>query len=481
MAWLIARVRSRKSCRSIPASSSVAALRASSTSSGVSTASSGSTAGRPRARRASARKSRSRPVSSCQLALADPLALAREHQLQGQERQPALPRRLAQLVQRDSPPPRASRAAPGAPRAPARPPRRRAAPPPRSRSPRAHRHKSRRRRGPSGRSRTFGGVIAKVEPLTPARALRGPFDYRLAGALEGVGVGSMLVVPFGRRRLLGVVVELAERSELPPERLVQPLAALEADVPEPLVRLGLWVAREYVSTPARGLALVLPPGTGTRGRAGRCAPAARSVRRSPTEGRGGGRVAAHGSAVARRRCWTRSRPGRPRWRRVARHAGADHSTVRSLERRGLVRLENAAEPARRPSLERVGARAGAVEPTAAQRAALEAIVGAPAGTAAGRPFSSTASPAAARPRSTCARSPPRSSGAAPRSCSCPRSRSRRRRRAASWSASATRWRSCTPASRRASATTSGGACAAARRASASARARRSSPPSPTSA
>jgi len=27
-------------------------------------------------------------------------------------------------------------------------------------------------------------VIAKVEPLTPARSLRGPFDYRLAGALE---------------------------------------------------------------------------------------------------------------------------------------------------------------------------------------------------------------------------------------------------------------------------------------------------------
>ena len=34
-------------------------------------------------------------------------------------------------------------------------------------------------------------------------------------------------------------------------------------MPADLVRLGLWVAREYVSTPARGLALVLPPGTGT--------------------------------------------------------------------------------------------------------------------------------------------------------------------------------------------------------------------------
>src|SRR5215218_3362911 len=121
----------------------------------------------------------------------------------------------------------------------------------------------RERPGPSGAPPSFESVIAKVEPLTPARALRGPFDYLLAGGLEGVGVGSMLVVPFGRRRLLGVVVELAERSELGEERLVQPVDALEADVPESLVRLGLWVAREYVSTPARGLALVLPPGTGT--------------------------------------------------------------------------------------------------------------------------------------------------------------------------------------------------------------------------
>ena len=69
-------------------------------------------------------------------------------------------------------------------------------------------------------------MIAKVEPLTPARALRGPFDYRLPSEMEGVGVGSMLVVPFGRRRLLGVVVELAERSDVPPERLVEPLTAL---------------------------------------------------------------------------------------------------------------------------------------------------------------------------------------------------------------------------------------------------------------
>ena len=49
----------------------------------------------------------------------------------------------------------------------------------------------------------------------------------------------MLVVPFGRRRILGLVVDLAGESELPPERLVEPVATLEAGVPDELVELGL--------------------------------------------------------------------------------------------------------------------------------------------------------------------------------------------------------------------------------------------------
>src|SRR4051794_13184089 len=115
----------------------------------------------------------------------------------------------------------------------------------------------------SGPAPRFRGVIAKVEPLTPARALRGPFDYRLPGEMAGVGVGSMLLIPFGQRRLLGVVVGMAEESDVPPDRLVEPLKALESGVPAELVRLGLWVGEEYCSTPARGLSLVLPPGAGT--------------------------------------------------------------------------------------------------------------------------------------------------------------------------------------------------------------------------
>jgi primosomal protein N' (replication factor Y) len=107
--------------------------------------------------------------------------------------------------------------------------------------------------------------IAQVEPLTSTRALRGPFDYRLPEELrEGVQVGSMLVVPFAGRKLLGVVVGLSDRSEVAEERLLAPLRALELGVPSELVELAEWVALEYCSTIARALTLVLPPNASRR-------------------------------------------------------------------------------------------------------------------------------------------------------------------------------------------------------------------------
>jgi len=98
--------------------------------------------------------------------------------------------------------------------------------------------------------------------MTTARALRGPFDYRLPPELCGgeVKVGSMLVVPFGRREVLGVVVGLAERSEIAEGKLLAPLRALELGVPRDLVALAEWIAAEYCSTISRALGLVLPPG-----------------------------------------------------------------------------------------------------------------------------------------------------------------------------------------------------------------------------
>jgi primosomal protein N' (replication factor Y) len=101
--------------------------------------------------------------------------------------------------------------------------------------------------------------VAKVEPITTARALRGPFDYLRPA---GIGVGAVLVVPFGGRDVVGVVVGVADSSDLPDERLAAPRRVLGHDLPPELVELARWMADEYCSTPARALALVSPSPSG---------------------------------------------------------------------------------------------------------------------------------------------------------------------------------------------------------------------------
>jgi len=102
--------------------------------------------------------------------------------------------------------------------------------------------------------------IAHVVPLTRTRAIRGTFDYR-AGA-ELLAVGSIVRVPFAGRSLLAVVARLDDHSELPLERLASIEAVAPERLPADLVALADWLAREYCSTPARALSLMLPPGAG---------------------------------------------------------------------------------------------------------------------------------------------------------------------------------------------------------------------------
>ncbi len=191
--------------------------------------------------------------------------------------------------------------------------------------------------------------IAHVEPLTTARALRGPFDYARP---EGVGVGSVLVVPFGRRDVVGVVTGLAEESE---HDVVAPRRVLDADLPADLVELALWMAADLCSTPARALSLMLPP-KGTRAKTALWA----SATGAPAEGR---------PPTDRQRALIETLP---RW------AAGDVAALRRLEARGLVAVEPRVVR-RAPVHVAVGARRARPELTDDQAAALEAIRAAPAG------------------------------------------------------------------------------------------------------
>jgi primosomal protein N' (replication factor Y) (superfamily II helicase) len=182
--------------------------------------------------------------------------------------------------------------------------------------------------------------------LTTARALRGPFDYLRP---DGVGVGSVLVVPFGRRDVVGVVTGLADESEHEP---IEPRRVLATRLPPDLVDLGMWIAAEYCSTPARALSLLLPP-KGTRPKTALWAEAIASADR----------------LTDRQRALLATLP---------RFAGPDLAALRRLEARGLVRI--APRIVRRAPLHvPVGAARDEPSLTAAQARALDAIAAAAPG------------------------------------------------------------------------------------------------------
>ncbi|HEX3690829.1 MAG TPA: primosomal protein N' [Solirubrobacteraceae bacterium] len=213
-----------------------------------------------------------------------------------------------------------------------------------------------------------------MEPLTRTRAVRGPFDYRLAED-QDVQVGSLLRVPFGARSSLGVVVELAERSELDPERLVEPEAVIGVGVGADLVALAGWMAREYCSTPSRALQLMLAPGASAGAGAkmalvAELAPAGRAALADPDaqlndRQRGLLEALAQGGAT------------------VA--AELDTPGLRRLESRDLVVIDRRPRP-RRPVRHEVGsASATAPELTAEQSSALDRLVQALEAPAPGHP------------------------------------------------------------------------------------------------
>ena len=190
--------------------------------------------------------------------------LALEHPLHGKQRQPPLRRGPLQLLELEpvlAEPLEQLQAAP-----PARSPSSPSSSPSASKSiATAPRLSDRARRPASGPVPTFGrrdrqGRAADHRPR-PARARS---TTGSASELEGVAVGSMLVVPFGRRRT-------ARRG-----RGASPSGATcrrsgswsrsrrsRATCRRSSSGSGCGWPREYCSTPARGLALVLPPGTGT--------------------------------------------------------------------------------------------------------------------------------------------------------------------------------------------------------------------------
>ena len=221
-------------------------------------------------------------------------------------------------------------------------------------------------------------AIARVWPLVTTRALAGPLDYRVDDEFEGaVTPGALLVVPLGRRQVVGVVGELADQSAVPADRLRSPRALLAEALPEHLVGFCRWLAARYCSTPARAFALALPPGIGRGGGAER-------RRRIVAELTAAGSellAAADGAGVAtplgalQRRLLAALAAGPQSAEALDAAIGrpARPSLLR-LERRGLVRVRRSGTVARPAATAAVGrAHEAASRLTADQERALAAI------------------------------------------------------------------------------------------------------------
>ncbi|MGH2812182.1 MAG: hypothetical protein ACRDI1_05665, partial [Actinomycetota bacterium] len=100
---------------------------------------------------------------------------------------------------------------------------------------------------------------AAVFPLIPAWRLDRAFDYAIPGRFrDEVRVGSLVRVPFGGRRVRGIVAQVfqGEPAEL------EEIASMVFDdplTPPPLDRLMTWVAERYLVPRGRALMRVVPP------------------------------------------------------------------------------------------------------------------------------------------------------------------------------------------------------------------------------
>jgi primosomal protein N' (replication factor Y) len=106
-------------------------------------------------------------------------------------------------------------------------------------------------------------TFAEVVVFSPATASedRPAFTYDVPQELDGrVRAGSLVVVPFGSRRLYGVVVALSDRSPVPETRPIESLVDPQPVLTREQIALARWMRDEYVASLYECLELMLPPG-----------------------------------------------------------------------------------------------------------------------------------------------------------------------------------------------------------------------------
>ena len=199
------------------------------------------------------------------------------------------------------------------------------------------------------------------------------FDYYIPGALQGKVLPGMRVsVPFGPREIEGVVLELANDSVLPRER-IKPVHRTLDLVPSLLpcmLELAVWVGQEYHVPLAHGLRLMLPSEmrrerVQEKHRFFASLAVPREDAQAFVKDTKAKRQALLMEALLRR-------PGSVLATEVLRETGCDHGVLRRLEELGLVAVTQE-KVERRPMVVADAAHRSPFTPTAEQSRAIAAI------------------------------------------------------------------------------------------------------------
>lgn len=102
-------------------------------------------------------------------------------------------------------------------------------------------------------------VILRLALPSPLRRL---FDYRAPASMarQALTPGMRIRVPFGRREMIGILIEISDTSEVPADKLKPAIALLDpvSPVPPALFKLCLWTAQYYQHSLGDTLSWALP-------------------------------------------------------------------------------------------------------------------------------------------------------------------------------------------------------------------------------
>lgn len=102
-------------------------------------------------------------------------------------------------------------------------------------------------------------AILRLALPSPLRRL---FDYRAPAGVSRSALqpGMRLRVPFGRREMIGILVEVVDHSEVPADKLKPAIALLDSEAPLPpaLFKLCLWTSQYYQHSLGDTLSWALP-------------------------------------------------------------------------------------------------------------------------------------------------------------------------------------------------------------------------------